>query len=525
MAKDFLFNNECQKKIASGVNKLADLVKLTLGPKGKNVVIDNKDGLSPVITNDGVTIAKSIDLKDKFENVGVKLIKEVSQKTNSLAGDGTTTATVLAQNMLNNGLKYCFNSTNPLEINEGITIATNFCESLILKKAKKISTEKEIENIATISCQNENLGKLISSAYKKLGKSATIILQDSQTSNTYISFQEGMKIDKGFLSPYFCNNAQKNQVNFEDCYVLIYNQKLSNFNKLLNLLDSIIKANKPLLIICDDIEMEVLSALVVNKMRGNIDVCVIKAPLYGDKRLALLEDISAVCNTQVFDGSNKKLEEICLTDLGQLKQAKILQNSTTIVAKNVNEQKLKQRQTLIESQLKNVTNDFEKENLNLRLSNLTGGIATIFVGAQSEVEQIEKKYRIEDAISATTSALEQGIVAGGGIALLSLTAPLAKFIKKLKGAQKIGAEIVLEALLSPIKQILINAEVEPSVVINKILKSKKQNFGYDAKNNKFVDMIKCGIIDPAKVTIMAIKNATSVVKMMLTTSGIICDDN
>ena len=524
MTKDILLNEECQKKILCGVNKLADLVKLTLGPKGKNVVIDGKERLSPIITNDGVTIAKNVDLKDKFENIGVKLIKEVSQKTNYLAGDGTTTATVLAQNMLNNGLKHCFNSNSPIEINEGITLATNFCEQQLLKKAKKISTEKEIENIATISCQNEKLGKLISSAYKKLGKTATIILQDSQTADTHISFQDGMKIDKGFLSPYFCNNTQKNEVNFEDCYVLIYNQKISNFNNLLNLLDSIIKNNKPLLIICDDIEMEVLSALVVNKMRGNIDVCVIKAPLYGDKRLALLEDVSSVCNTQVYDSSNKRLEEISLEDLGIVKQAKILQNSTTIVAKNTDEKRLKQRQTLIESQLKCATSDFEKDYLNLRLSNLTGGVATIFVGAQSEVEQIEKKYRIEDALSATTSALDQGIVAGGGIALLSLTAPLSKFIKKLKGAQKIGAEIVFEALFSPIRQILTNSEVESSIIINKILKSKKQNFGYDAKNNKFVDMIKAGIIDPAKVTIMAIKNATSVVKMMLTTSGIICDE-
>lgn len=524
MSKQFLLNEECQKKLASGVNKLADLVKLTLGPKGKNVVIDSQNGGSPIITNDGVSIAKNIELADKYENIGVKLIKEVSQKTNLLAGDGTTTATVLAQNMLNNGLKHCFNSYNPLELNEGITLASNFCVQELLKNSKKISSEKDIEHIATISCQDETNGKLIASAYKKLGKNATIILQDSQTSETYISFQEGMKIDKGFLSPYFCNNAEKNQVSFNDCYVLIYNHKLANFNNLLGLLDSIIKSNKPLLIICDDIEMEVLSALVVNKMRGNLNVCVIKAPLYGDKRIALLEDISVICNTQVFDNSNKKLEEISLNDLGQVKQVKITQNSTTIVANNTNKERIKNRENNIKNQIKNTTNNFEKDALTMRLSNLTGGIATIYVGAQSEVEQIEKKYRIEDAIFATTSALEQGIVAGGGVAFLSLTKSLVKFIKKLKGTQKLGAEIVLQALQAPIKQILINAELEPSIIINKLLKSNRQNIGFDAKNNMFVDMYKKGIIDPVKVSISAIKNATSVVKMMLTTGGIICDE-
>lgn len=524
MTKQILLNEECQKKIANGVNKLANLVKLTLGPKGKNVVIDNQNNSMPIITNDGVTIAKNIELTDKYENIGVKLIKEVSQKTNSVAGDGTTTATVLAQNMLNNGLKHCFNSYNPLELNEGITLASNFCIEELLKKSKKISNEKDIEHIANISCQDEYTGKLIASAYKKLGKNATIILQDSQTSETYISFQEGMKIDKGFLSPYFCNNNEKNQVNFNDCFVLIYNHKLSNFNSLLGLLDNLIKSNKPLLIICDEIEMEVLSALVVNKMRGNLNVCVIKAPLYGDKRLALLEDIAVLCNTQVFDNSNKKIEDISLNDLGQIKQAKILQNSTTIVASNTNKEQIKARESNIKNQIKNSTSSFEKDALSMRLSNLTGGIATIFVGAQSEVEQIEKKFRIEDAIFATTSALEQGVVAGGGVALLSLTASLEKYIKKLKGTKKLGAEIVLQSLQAPIKQILINAELEPSIIINKLLKTNRPNVGFDAKNNMFVDVYKKGIIDPVKVTISAIKNATSVVKMMLTTGGIICDE-
>jgi len=525
MPKEILLNELCQKKIASGVNKLANLVKLTLGPKGKNVVIDSKTNLLPIITNDGVTIAKNIELIDKYENIGVKLIKEVSQKTNLLAGDGTTTATVLAQDMLNNGLKLCFNSHSCIEINKGLDLACNFCLQQLEKISKKINTNKEIEDIAFVSCQDEYNSMLIAKAYKKLGKNATIILQDSPTPQTYITYQEGLKFNSGFMSQYFCNNNQKNMVDFEDCFILIYNQKLNNFNKLLNLLDNLIKVNKPLVIICDDIDTEVLSALIVNKIRGNFNVCVVKSPLYADKRLALLEDIACVCNTKVFNEANINLENIKLEDLGIVKQIKVNQTTTTITTNNIDKERIENRILSIKNQIENTNSEFDKDLLKMRLSNLTGGIATIFVGAQSNVEQIEKKYRIEDAIAATSSAFESGVVAGGGIALLSLYNSLKKHIKKIKNSsEKLGAEILLNALKAPITQILTNAELEPSVIINKILCSNKKNFGYDAKNNKFVNMIESGIIDPTKVTISAIKNATSVVKMMLTTGGIICDE-
>ncbi|MBQ3048313.1 MAG: molecular chaperone GroEL [Clostridia bacterium] len=525
MAKEILLNESCQSKMAEGVNKLANLVKLTLGPKGKNVVIDDKINLTPIITNDGVTIAKNIELSDKYENIGVKLIKEVSQKTNLSAGDGTTTATVLAQNMLNNGLKLSFNKHSCIDINKGIDLGCNFCIAHLEKHCKKINNIKEIENIAFISCQDEYNSKLISQAYKRLGKDATIILQDSPTSNTYVCFQDGLRFNSGFISQYFCNNPQKTITEFNDCFVLIYNQKLSNFNKILGLLDSLIKANKPLLIICDDIDTDVLSALIVNKIRGNFDVCVVKAPAYADKRLALLEDIACLCNTTVFNDANINLEDIKLSDLGTIKQAKIDQSSTTITSAKADKEKIKNRTLAIKTQMENAKTEYEKDLLKMRISNLIGGIATIYVGGQSDVEQAEKKYRIEDAISATASALEKGIVSGGGIALLSLYHPLKKYIKKIKNNdQKLGAEIILSSLKTPITQILLNADLEPSIIINKILNSKKKNYGYDASKNIYTDMIQSGIIDPVKVTISAIKNATSIVKMMLTTGGIICDE-
>lgn len=524
MAKKYNLGKISQEKLQIGVNKLANIVKQTLGPKGKNVVLDRKF-TTPLITNDGVTIAKEFELPDTFENMGVKLIKEVCQKTNDLAGDGTTTAIVLAQKMLNEGLKYCNNGYSPILINKGINKATEFCIKKLKANSKDVSSNKELENIATISSQNSEVGVLIAKVYEKLGKTGNIVLQDSKTATTEVLFQEGMSFNKGYVSPFLCNNVDKTQTNFEDCYLLITDKKLNSFNELLPLFEQILKENKPLVIICDDIDEEVLSSIIINKVRGAFNCCVVKAPFYGDKKLAVLEDIASLTDTKVFSCSqNDNLQEVCLNDLGKLKQIKITKDETTLVSKKPNKQKLEERKKIITAQINSCTIDFDKEQLKLRLSNLCGGVATIAVGANTEIEQQEKKLRIEDAISATSSALESGIVAGGGIALLKLTNDLGRFIKTLKGEEKLGGEIILQVLREPIKQILINCEIDYSPIIQKILKNKNKNFGFDAFKNKFCDMVECGIIDPTKVTITALTNATSVVSTMLTTTALITDE-
>lgn len=523
MSKVYVQDISAQEKLKIGVNKLANLVKLTIGPKGKNIVLDRKFA-TPLITNDGVTIAREFEVEDKFENMGIKLIKEVCVKTNDIAGDGTTTAIVLAQKMLNEGLKLCTNDTSPIVLNKGLNIAKDFCIALLKKKSKKISTIKEIENIATISSQNTEVGKLLATAYEKIGNSGNITLQDSKTANTEIIFQDGMSINKGFLSPYFCNNNEKSQVIYEDCYLLLTDKKINNFNQLLNILEQLIKENKPIVIICDEIDDEVLSTIIVNKVRGTFNCCVVKAPLYGDKKLALLEDIATLCNTFVInDTTNKTLETINLKDLGELKHIKVTKDTTTFVAKNSNKELINNRINSIKTQIENCQIDFDKEQLKNRLANLTGGIATILVGANTDIEQQEKKLRIEDALSATSSAIEEGISCGGGITLLKLKNELRKFIKKLNPLEKIGAEVLLNSLDAPINQILENSSANKEIIISKILKNKNINYGYDAMNNKYCDMIKNGIIDPTKVIISALNNSTSVVTTMLTTVGLVTD--
>ena len=521
MSKIYLTNEQAQNALSKGVNKLADIVKLTLGPKGRNIVLDRKFA-TPLITNDGVTIAREFELEDVYENMGVKLIKEVCQKTNDLAGDGTTTAIVLAQKLLNDGLKQTINGYSPILINKGINKTLNQCLKLLQEKSKIITSLKEIENIASISSQNQEVGKLISSVYKKLGNNANIILQDSKTAKTEVVFQEGISFDKGFISPYLCNNQDKTQVNFEDSYLLLTNKKISTFNELLPIFEQILKENKPLTIICDDIEEEVLSSIIVNKVHGTFNCCVVKAPFYAEKKLAFLEDISVISNTKVFTNINN-FSEINLSELGLVRQIKITKDKTTIIAKNTNKQRLEERLNCIKKQIESCSVDFDKEQLKLRLSNLSGGVATIFVGANTEIEQLEKKLRIEDALSATSSALEQGIVAGGGIALLKLEKQIKKFVNTLKGEEKLGGEIIFNCLSQPLKQILNNCDLESEVILNKLKKSSDINFGYDALNNKYCNMINCGIIDPTKVTISALTNAVSVVSTMLTTQGIIAD--
>lgn len=522
MAKDMELGENARSLLCSGVNKLANLVKITLGPKGKNVALDRKFAC-PLITNDGVTIAKELELNNCYENMGVKLIKEVCQKTNDIAGDGTTTAIVLAQKLMYEGVKQCVNGASPILINNGIKKACDYAISEIKKKSIEIKDESDIKNIATISSGNSEIGTLISTAYKKLGKNATITLQDNKTADVKLVFQEGISFDKGFVSPHLCNNLEKMQINFDDCFLLITNKKISNFNEVLPVFELVLKENKPIIIVCDDISDEVLNNIIINKARGVFSCCIIKSPFYAEKRLEFLEDLAIKTNTRVFY-ENANFENITIEELGLLKQAKVTRDKTTMVSYRTNEEKMRERIGYIKTKIKNAETDFEKEELKTRLSNLTGGVAIICVGANSEVEQREKKLRIEDAISATTSALDLGIVAGGGICLLRLEKKLTKFARNLKGDERLGAEVFCRILREPITQIISNCEMaEPSIVIDKILKHKNESYGFDALNNKYVDVIKEGIIDPAKVTITALSNAVSVVTTMLTTFGLVTD--
>ncbi len=520
--KDFIDGINAQNKLLEGVNKLSNIVKATLGPKGKNVVLDRKF-TTPLITNDGVTIAREFEVNDNYENMGVKLIKEVCQKTNDLAGDGTTTAIVLAQKLFNEGLKICLNGYSPILINKGIIMAKNDAVNLLKKISKPISSEKDIENIATISSQNEEIGKLISKAYK-INKNCNISLQDSKTANTELIFQEGLKISNGLLSPYLATNIEKGICEYDDCLLLLTDKKINNFNELLPIFEQSVQNSKTVIILCDDIDDETLSSIVVNKMRGTFNCCVIRAPFYGEKKLAVLEDIASLTNTKVFtNGQGYDLKNIRLEELGVLKHIKVTKDYSLLISKQSNKERLKSRINLIKEQISTCDNDFDKEQLRKRLANLTGSIATILVGAQSDIEQKEKKLRIEDAISATTSATQQGIVAGGGVSLFRIAKKLEKKKKFDCLEYKLGYEIVLKALQEPLKQILINAGENESIIINKIKNKKDFNYGYDALSSKYCNLMTCGIIDPSKVPICAIENATSVVTTMLTTHALVTE--
>ena len=521
MQDKILSGENARKSLENGVNKVANLVKITLGPKGKNIVIDRKF-LTPLITNDGATIAKEVTLDDPFENMGVKLINEVCQKTNDSSGDGTTTAIVLAQAILNEGIKQVSNGYNPLDINNGIVKTVNKCVEIIKSKSKLIKNNTEIEQVATISSGHKTVGEIIAKAKEKIGVNGSIILQDSNTEKTTLSILNGMDFDRGYLSPYMCNNLEKMQVLYEDCFVLITDKKITSIQEILPLLEEIMRNNKPLLIICDDMDDEVLSAIVVNKMRGTINCAVVRAPMFGDKKLALLEDIASLCDSKVFSQSKgDNLKDLRLENLSLLKQVKITKDTTTIIPQTNTQEKLKARIDTIKAQIEDPKNSFDKEHLKIRLSKLSGGVATIYVGANTEVEQKELKLRIEDAINATNSACEMGVVAGGGITLLNCKKEINKFIKTLPKEEKTGGEIILKILSQPLKQILINAELNPESVIEKIEKTNKENFGYNAKTNKYGDMLSLGVIDPTKVTISALLNATSVTTTMLTTEGLI----
>lgn len=519
--KKHLTGKDGVEKLLVGVQKTAGVVKETLGPKGRNAVLDRKFG-APLITNDGVSIAREFELEDEFENVGCKLIKEVCQKTNALAGDGTTTAIVLAEEILSKGFEKMADGTSPVMLGKGINKAKDLVVSKIKEIAKPLSSPSEIEQVATISCGDEEIGKLISKACSLMGN-GNILLGDSKTDKTELVYEKGMVLQSGLISPYLATNIEKSVAEFEDCYLLLTDQKISKFSSLLPLLEKIVQVKKPLLIVCDDIELDALSPIIVNKMRGTFDCCVIKAPLYGDKRIAKMEDISCMTGATIITKSkNMNLEDISLDDLGILKNVKVTKDSTILLPKNHDDERLEKRKKFIEEQINACTNDFDKEQLKKRLGSLGGGVATINVGAPSDIAQKEKKLRIEDAISATSSAIDGGIVCGGGITLLKIAKEIAPN-KKAPMEEKIGFEIVREALVAPIRQILKNAGVEEEFVISKIMKAKRVTFGFDALKGKFCDMMTSGIVDPAKVTISALESAVSVATTMLTTSSIVVE--
>lgn len=523
MSKQMLTGFEAIKKLESGVKKLSNAVKITLGPKGRNVVLDRKY-TTPLITNDGVTIAKEITLPDPFENMGANLIKEVSIKTNEVAGDGTTTACILAESIVSEGVKNYTAGANPVILKKGIQKAINVAVEHLQKVSTPVNSNKEIFQIASISAGDEEIGKLIADGFEKVGKDGVITVEESKTLKTELKIVEGMQFDKGYLSPYMITNTEKMECVFNDAYVLVTDKKIKNLNEIITILEQVSQSGKPLIIIAEDIENEVLSTLVLNKLRGALNVVAVKAPAYADKRKAICEDIATLCNgTFICDELGYNLKDVDISKLGLASNVKVTKDSTIISNNKGNKERIENRIQEIKSQINSADNEFDKNRLQERLAKLTGGIAVIYVGSATEVEMQEKKLRIEDAIEATKSAVEEGIVCGGGIALLDCVKDIEKLISTLDGDEKTGAQIVLKSLYAPIKMITANAGIEGDVVIDKILNSKTKNFGYNALTNEYVNMIECGIIDPTKVTRSALENAGSVASTLLTTEVIVCD--
>lgn len=525
MAKDIVFGLDAIKHLENGVKKLATLVKATLGPKGKNIVLDRKFD-TPLITNDGVTIAKEVTLKNKFENMGANLIKQVSIKTNDVAGDGTTTACVLAESIVLEGFKNYTAGANPVILKKGIFKAVDACINHLKQISKPINNSTEIFQVASISAGDEEIGKLISTAFDKVGKDGVITVEDGKTFKTELKIVEGMQFDRGYLSPYMVTNAETQEAILSNCYILLCENKISNINELLPILERVSTENKPLLIIADEIENEVLATLVLNKLRGNLNCVAVKSPAYADRRKAIMSDIAVLTGaTVITEDLGLTLAEANFEMLGCAKTIKVTKDSCLICGGNGSQEKLSNQIALIKGQILKCESDFDKEKLTERLAKLTGGIAVISVGSTTEVEMEEKKLRIEDAISATKSAVEEGIVVGGGVALIKCVPVLEQLINGLSGDEKTGAQIVLNSLYAPIKQIAENAGVNGGVVIDKILSNNENNFGYDALNNKYVNMFESGIIDPTKVTRNALQNASSVAATMLSTAGLVCDED
>ncbi|SUZ69659.1 uncharacterized protein METZ01_LOCUS22513 [marine metagenome] len=515
MAKEIAYDIQARATLKKGVDKLANAVRVTLGPKGRNVVIEKKFG-SPAITKDGVTVAKEIDLEDQLENVGAQMLKEVASKTSDIAGDGTTTATVLAQSIIAEGLKNVTAGANPMEIKKGIDLAKDSVIEFISKISKDIPDSNQIAQVATISANDDQeIGSKIAEAMDKVGKDGVITVEESKTAETYLEFVEGMQFDRGYLSPYFVTNSDSMEADLEDPYVLVHDKKISNMKDLLPLLEKVVQAGKPILIIAEDIEGEALATLVVNKLRGTFKVLAVKAPGFGDRRKAMLEDIAILTGaTVISEEQGYKLENATLEYLGSCKKVVSDKDNTTLVNGSGGKNAIKARVNEIRVQIEKTTSDYDKEKLQERLAKLSGGVAVLNVGAATEVEMKEKKARVDDALHATRAAVEEGIVAGGGVALLRASLQLDGI--KATASEKVGVDIMKRALEGPIRQICENAGLEASIIVQKVLEGK-DDFGFDARDEKYVNMFKAGIIDPAKVARVAVENAASIAGLLLTT--------
>ncbi len=524
MAKKIIYGEEARKALQSGIDQLADTVKITLGPKGRNVVLDKKFG-SPLITNDGVTIAKEIELEDEFENMGAQLVKEVAVKTNDAAGDGTTTATLLAQALVREGMKNVAAGANPMAIKRGMQKAVDAAVDAIKKNAKQVNGSDDIARVATVSSDNEFVGKLIAEAMEKVSADGVITIEESKTAETYSEVVEGMQFDRGYITPYFCTDTDKMEAVLEDAYVLITDKKISVIQDLLPLLEQIVQGGKKLLIIAEDIEGEALTTLILNRLRGTFTVVGVKAPGFGDRRKEMLQDIAILTGGTVISSEvGIELKDATLDMLGTAHQVKVDKENTIIVDGAGDKNQISSRVNQIRNQIEETSSDFDREKLQERLAKLAGGVAVIRVGAATEIEMKEKKLRIEDALSATKAAVEEGIVAGGGTALLSAVSTVKNLETSAANAdEKTGMQIILKALEEPVRQIAANAGLEGSVIVNDILNKQDPNYGYDISKGDYTNMISAGIVDPAKVTRSALQNASSVASMVLTTESLVTD--
>ena len=523
MAKIICYGEEARHALERGVNQLADTVKITMGPKGRNVVLDKKFG-APLITNDGVTIAKEIELDDPYENMGAQLVKEVATKTNDVAGDGTTTATLLAQAIIREGLKNLAAGANPMVMKKGIAKATAAAIDAMKANSKKVNGSDDIARVGTVSSGDEVIGKLIAEAMEKVSHDGVITVEESKTAETYSEVVEGMQFDRGYITPYMVTDTEKMEAVLDDALILITDKKVSNIQELLPILEQVVQSGKKLLVIAEDVEGEALSTLIVNKLRGTLNVVCVKAPGFGDRRKEMLEDIAVLTGgTVITSDMGYELKEATMDMLGKARQVKVSKENTIIVDGAGSADAIKARVNQIRSQIETTTSDYDREKLQERLAKMAGGVAIIRVGAATEVEMKEKKLRIEDALNATRAAVEEGIVAGGGTAYVNAVAAVEKLVNEVEGDEKTGVSIIARALTEPVKQIAANAGIDGSVVLEKIKESGKTGYGFDAYNETYVDMIAAGIVDPTKVTRTALENAASISSVLLTTEALVAD--
>ena len=524
MSKKIIYGQQARESLQKGIDTLANTVKITLGPKGRNVVLDRKFG-SPLVTNDGVTIAKEIELKDSFENMGAQMLREVATKTNDAAGDGTTTATVLAQSLVKEGMKNVAAGANPMDIKRGMAKARDVAVKAIVNNSQAVNGSEDIERVATVSAQDSYVGKLIADTMEKVGKDGVITIEESKTAETYSEVVEGMQFERGYITPYMVTDSEKMEAVIDDALLLITDKKISNIQEILPLLEEIVKAGKKLVIIADDVEGEALSTLIVNQIRGTFTCVAVKAPGFGDRRKEMLQDIAILTDgVVVSEELGYDLKETTMEMLGRARQVKVTKETTTIVDGAGDKEEIKNRIARIKAQIETTTSEFDREKLQERLAKLAGGVAVLKVGAATEVEMKDKKLRIEDALSATKAAVEEGIVAGGGTALINAIPRVKEFSETLTGDERTGAKILLRALEEPVRQIAFNAGLEGSVIIDKIMSANTVNYGFDAQNEVYGDMLKAGIVDPTKVTRSALQNARSVASMVLTTESLVSDE-